>query len=308
MAWGIQEGDAVFTTSFTFVATAEVISLTGATPVFCDIDSRTFNLDPERLEEAIKKTLEEGKLKPKAVMPVDLFGQPAEYDKILAICEKYDLLILEDAAQGFGGHIGGKMAGSFGHAAATSFYPAKPLGAYGDAGAAFTDDEELYEKFKSIRVHGMGTERYDNVRLGLNGRMDSIQAAVILAKLEIFDDEVKARNRVASKYEELLQSSGVTTPIVYEGYLSSWAQYCVLADNEEHRTKLQSALKEEGIPSVIYYPIPLHLQTAYKKLGYVPGNLPVTEETSKKIFALPFHPYLEDSDMEKVAEVIKNAG
>jgi len=305
MAWKIGAGDAVFTTSFTFVATAEVISLTGATPVFCDIDAETFNISPAKLEEAIERVKAEGNLNPKAVMPVDLFGQGAEYDKIEEICKRHGLLLLEDAAQGLGGSVGGKMNGAFGDASGTSFYPAKPLGAYGDAGAAFTNDAELYERMKSIRVHGMGTERYDNVRLGMNGRMDSIQAAVLLAKMEIFDDEMAARDRVAGKYGEVLSDSSVKTPKVLDGYKSAWAQYCVLAETSEHRAKLQAALKAENIPSVIYYPIPLHLQTAYKDLGYVSGNLPVTEDTSKRIFALPFHPYLSDEEIGKVAEVIR---
>lgn len=305
MAWGIGPGDAVFTTSFTFVATAEVVSLAGATPVFCDIDKDTFNMDIASLEEAIERVKKEGELTPKAIIPVDLFGQAADFERIQKIAEKHGLIILEDAAQSVGGSRNGKMNGSFGHAAGTSFYPAKPLGAYGDAGAAFTNDSELYEKMKSVRVHGMGGERYDNIRIGMNGRMDTIQAAVILAKMEIFQDELDARNRIAQKYTELLADSPVQPPAVDDGNVSAWAQYCVLAGSREERDTLQGKLKEAGIPSVIYYPIPLHMQTAYKNLGYAPGSLPVTEDTSSRIFALPFHPYLKDEEIQKVVDVLK---
>ncbi|GAB5465296.1 MAG: DegT/DnrJ/EryC1/StrS family aminotransferase [Candidatus Kapaibacteriales bacterium] len=306
MAMGIGPGDAVFCPSFTFVATAEVVSLAGATPVFVDIDERTFNMSASSLEKAIEDVLSKGELTPKVVMPVDLFGQSADYDEIEAICQKYGLQLIEDLAQGLGGSYKGKRNGSFGKVGGTSFYPAKPLGAYGDAGAIFTSDDELCDTMKSIRVHGMGKERYDNVRIGLNGRMDSIQAAVILAKMEIFEEELETRNRVAEKYSQHLNGSSVKTPLVKEGYYSAWAQYCVLAENEQHRTELMNGLKEKGIPSVIYYPIPLHLQTAYKSLGYSENSLEVTESTSKKIFALPFHPYIKDEEIAKVCDTIKS--
>lgn len=303
MAWGIGPGDAVFTTPFTFVATAEVISLTGATPVFVDIDKESYNIDPIKLEETIIKVKAEGKLNPKAIIPVDLFGLPADYDSICNIAEKHNLKILEDGAQGFGGTYKGKKACHFGEAAGTSFFPAKPLGAYGDGGAAFTDDKELYDIFQSIRVHGYGSQRYDNVRLGMNGRMDSIQAAVLLAKLEIFDEEIELRNKVAARYTAGLKDK-LVTPTVPEGYESAWAQYSVLADNSEHREEIQNRLKENDIPSAIYYPIPLHLQTAYLYLGYKKGNMPVTEEISECVFSLPMHPYLKDEEIDKICEVI----
>lgn len=303
MAWEIGKGDAVFTSPFTFVATAEVISLRNATPVFVDIDEKTFNIDAEKLEESIQKVIKEGKLKPKAIIPVDLFGQPAEYNKIEEIAKKYDLLILEDAAQGFGGNIGGKRAGSFGDAAATSFFPAKPLGCYGDGGAVFTDSDDLYEKLLSVRVHGQGSDKYDNIRLGLNGRMDSIQAGVINAKLDIFEEELLERNRIAKSYSEKLKDKYII-PYVPGNYFSAWAQYSILAESSKHRTDLQNKLKENGIPSAVYYPIPLHLQTAYKYLSYKAGDMPVSEKIAERIFSLPMHPYLKEEEIEKVCNVL----
>jgi len=303
MAWEIGRGDAVFTTPFTFVATAEVISLTGATPVFIDIDKDTYNIDAELLEIAIKKVISEGKLNAKAIIPVDLFGLPADYDAIIDIAKKYNLKILEDGAQGFGGSYKGKKVCHFGEAAGTSFFPAKPLGAYGDGGAAFTDDEELFEIFQSIRVHGYGGQRYDNVRLGINGRMDSIQAAVLLAKLEIFDEEIELRNKVAKRYSQGLKNK-VVIPKVPVGYESAWAQYSVLAENSNHRQEIQDKLKEANIPSAIYYPIPLHLQTAYQYLAYKKGDMPITENISERIFSLPMHPYLKDKEIDEICDII----
>ena len=302
MAWGIKAGDAVFTTPFTFVATAEVISLVGATPIFVDIKEDTFNIDPNKLEEAIKKVIKEGKLTPKVIMPVDLFGLPAELNEIEALAKKYDLLLLEDAAQGFGGNINGKRAGSFGHVGATSFFPAKPLGCYGDGGAIFTDDSDLYEKMISIRVHGMSDDRYNNVRIGLNARMDSIQAGVLLSKLSIFNKELDERNRVANKYNEGLKNK-VTVPNVPDGYYSSWAQYSVMANGETHRDEIRNRLNENGVPTAIYYPIPLHLQTAYDYLGYKKGDMPVCEKVGTKIFSLPMHPYLSNEDIDKICSI-----
>lgn len=305
MAWGIGPGDVVFTTPFSFVATSEVISLVGATAVFVDIDEKTYNIDPVKLEAAVEKVKAEGKLKPKAVIPVDLFGLPAELHKIEAIAEKHNLMVLEDAAQGFGGSLDGKKAGSFGHAGATSFFPAKPLGCYGDGGAVFTDDDELIEKLKSIRVHGMSaTERYDNVNIGLNARMDSIQAAILLTKLDIFPGELVKRNNVASRYSANLGNS-VVTPFVPGGYYSCWAQYSVLAKDAAHREELRNKLQEQGIPTAVYYPIPLHLQTAYSYLGYKKGDMPVCEGISERIFSLPMHPYLTEEEIDKICEVIK---
>lgn len=273
MAWDIKAGDAVFVPSFTFMSTAEVVSLQGATPVFTDIDIKTFNMSVESLEKQIKKVLAEGKLAPKAIIPVDLFGQPADYDKIMKLAKKYNLLVLEDAAQGFGGSIEGMKACSFGDAATTSFFPAKPLGCYGDGGAIFTDNDELAELLKSIRIHGKGTEKYDNIRIGLNSRLDTIQAAILLPKLKAFKKyELQKRNEIAYRYTESLKDK-YTTPFVLDNMQSSWAQYTLLLNNEEERNALQLKLKEHNIPSMIYYPKPLHLQTCYKDFGHSEGYL-----------------------------------
>ncbi len=303
MAWGIGSGDAVFTTPFTFIATAEVIKLVGAVPVFVDIDEKTYNIDPQKLDEAIEGVKADGKLNPKAIIPVDLFGLAADYEKIVPIAEKHNLILLEDAAQGFGGELKGKKSASWGNAAATSFFPAKPLGCYGDGGAVFTNDDELYKLLRSIRMHGEGEERYDNVRIGLNGRLDSIQAAVLLAKLKIFDKEIELRNQVAAKYIKALAGK-VVTPHIPEGYTSCWAQFCVLAEGAEHRRELQEKLRNKDIPTAIYYPKPLHLQNAFAELGYKKGDFPVTDKIADRIFALPMHPYLTDAEIDLVAETI----
>ena len=297
MAWDIKEGDAVFVPSFTFMSTAEVVSLVGATPIFTDIDLRTFNMCADSLEEQIKKTLAEGKLKPKAVIPVDLFGQPADYTKILPIAEKYGLKVLEDGAQGFGGSINGKKACSFGHAATTSFFPAKPLGCYGDGGAVFTNNDNLAELLKSIRIHGKGKEKYDNVRIGLNTRLDTIQAAVLLPKLKAFKEyELQKRNDVAKKYTEALKEK-YKTPYVPQGVESSWAQYTLLLNSEEERNELQRKLQEQGIPSMVYYPKPLHMQTCYKYLGYDENSLPNAVKASKCVLSLPMSPWISEQQI-----------
>lgn len=303
MAWGIGAGDAVFTTPFTFIATAEVISLAGATPVFADIEPDTYNISPEKLDSAIEKVKSEGKLNPKAIIPVDLFGLPANYSEIDKIAKKHNLLVLEDAAQGFGGNINGRKAGSFGDAAATSFFPAKPLGCYGDGGAIFTNDDELLEKLVSIRVHGMGTDRYENVRIGLNARMDSIQAAVIIAKMKIFEKELKSRNNIAEEYTSKLFGK-LQTPVLPTGYFSCWAQYCLQTENSEKRAEIQAKLKDKGIPSAIYYPIPLHMQKAFANLGYSIGDFPVSEKVAERIFAVPMHPYLTDEEIGLICNTI----
>jgi UDP-2-acetamido-2-deoxy-ribo-hexuluronate aminotransferase len=304
MAWEIGKGDAVFTTSFTFIATAEVISLLGAAPVFADIDPDTYNIDPVKLEESIKKIIEEGKLKPAVIIPVDLFGLPADYEMIEKIAEKYQLKILEDAAQGFGGSYNFKKAGSFGSAAGLSFFPAKPLGCYGDGGAILTNDDELASVLNSIRIHGKGSEKYDNIRIGLNSRIDTLQAAILLAKLDAFKKyEFNERNRIAELYTEGLIGC-VKTPLIPEGFVSSWAQYSVLASNSEERTVLQDKLKSKGIPTAIYYKKPLHLQTAYSKLGYRKGDFKVSEDVSSRIFSLPMHPYLEKDIINTVVNTI----
>lgn len=302
MAWGIGPGDAVLTVPFTFVATAEVINLVGAKPIFVDVKCNTFNMDADALEQAIKDNID-GEHKLKAIIPVDLFGQPAEYEKIEKIAKKYDLLVLEDAAQGFGGRIGDKVAGSFGDCGATSFFPAKPLGGYGDGGAIFTDSDELKELLHSVRVHGMGTDRYENVRIGLNGRLDSIQAAVLLAKLDIFDEELDARQKVANTYNELLKEK-FGTPLVLKNYKSAWAQYTLLAKNSDHRERCRAALNEAGIPNAVYYPIPLHMQKAYANAGNKAGDFPISEDLSNRVFSLPFHPYLTQEEITKICTVL----
>ena len=304
MAWGVKEGDAVFVPSFTFMSTAEVVSLEGATPVFTDIELDTFNMCADSLEKQIIKVIEEGKLTPKAIIPVDLFGQPANYDKILPIAKKYNLLVLEDGAQGFGGSINGKMACSFGDAATTSFFPAKPLGCYGDGGAIFTDNDELADLLKSIRIHGKGIEKYDNVRIGLNSRLDTLQAAILLPKLKAFKDyELQKRNEVAQKYTDALKEK-YQVPVIPEDMNSSWAQYTLLIENEEERNALQAKLQEAGIPSMVYYPKPLHQQTCYKCLGYSEGCLPNSEKASKCVLSLPMSPWITNEDQEKVIKAI----
>jgi dTDP-4-amino-4,6-dideoxygalactose transaminase len=302
MAWNIGPGDAVFTTPFTFIATAEVVNLLGAVPVFVDIDKNTYNISPDDLELKIEKVISEGKLVPKVIIPVDLFGLLSDFEKINKIADKYGLLVLEDAAQSFGAMQYGKKSCSFGNSAATSFYPAKPLGCYGDGGAIFTNDEEHYKILTSIRVHGQGSDKYNNERIGINGRLDTLQAAILNEKMEIFEEEVELRNKVAMQYSSLLKN--VKVPFIPDGNTSVWAQYSVLADSTEHRHFLMNKLKENGIPSVIYYPKPLHLQDAFKNLGYIKGDFPVSEDIASRIFSLPMHPYLKDDEIEKICNVI----
>lgn len=319
MAWGVGPGDAVFTSPFTFIATAEVVTLLGATPVYVDIDPATFNLDPAALARAMD-AVEAGdpsihplpapcrgkRLRPRAVISVDLFGLPANYPLIEALCAEGGLLLLEDAAQGFGGEIGGRKAGSFGHAAATSFFPAKPLGCFGDGGAVFTADAETAEVLTSIRVHGKGTHKYDNARLGLNARLDTLQAAILLPKLAAFPAEVLARRAAADRYAAgLAKVAGVTAPTVPAGYASSWAQYSILLDVD--RDRVAAGLKARGVPSAVYYPCPLHLQTAYAHLGYAPGDMPVSEDCSARILALPMHPYLDAATQDTVCRAVAEA-
>jgi len=303
MALEIGPGDAVFTTPFTFVATAEVISLVGATPVFVDIDSKTYNIDPQKLAIEVKRVSEAGSLIPKAIIPVDLFGLPADYSSIQTIANEYNLFVIEDAAQGFGGSINGKKSGSFGNVAATSFFPAKPLGAYGDGGAVFTNDGDLFEKLQSIRVHGKGENKYDNIRIGLNGRLDTIQAVILIHKLKIFPNELERRESAATLYSEKLREK-FTTPFIPSELSSAWAQYSILADSNERRGECQQRLKDEGIPSAVYYPIPLHLQTAYNYLNYKKGDFPISEEISNRIFSLPMHPYLTLDEIGTIVDVL----
>lgn len=308
MAWDIKAGDAVFVPTFTFFASAEVVAFEGATPVFVDVDERTFNVDPVKLEEAIEQVKKEGKLNPRAVIAVDLFGQPADYTKIEEICKKHGLLLLEDGAQGFGGKIGDRTACSFGDAAATSFFPAKPLGCYGDGGAVFTNDDEMADYMRSIRVHGKSpADKYDNLRIGLNSRLDTIQAAVLKVKLQAFKDhELQSVNRAAKLYDEYL-GNVVKTPVVPEGFYSSWAQYTLILDSKEQRTHLQKELKEQGIPTMVYYPKPMHLQGAFADLGYKKGDFPVAESLCERVLSLPMHPYLNEEDIRFVANAVKAA-
>lgn len=304
--WDLKAGEACFVPDFTFFATAEVVSMEGATPIFVDVDKDTFNMDPKCLEDAIKKTIEEGKLIPKVIITVDLFGLPANYLAIRKIADKYDLLILEDGAQGFGGSIDGKMACSFGDISITSFFPAKPLGCYGDGGAVFTDNDEWANNINSLRVHGKGSFKYDNVQIGVNSRLDTIQAAVLLPKFKAFKDyELDDINKAAALYTEKLKDV-VKTPITPKGYYSSWAQYTLILDSKEQRNGLQAHLKEQGIPSMIYYPKALHNQTAYKHLGYKKGSSPVTEMLAECVLSLPIHPYIEEEDIERVSKAIHN--
>lgn len=301
MAYGVGPGDAIFTTPFTFVSTAEVIQLLRATPIFVDIDPQTFNIDSETLEEAIQalaKNQKTAHLRPRGVMPVDLFGQPAEYDRINALAQKYGMFVLEDAAQSFGATYQGKQAGSLAQVAATSFFPSKPLGGYGDGGAIFTNDDDLAGVLRSIRIHGQGTHKYENVRLGLNGRLDTLQAAILLAKLEIVDREISLRQEVAGRYREGLKNL-VQVPYVNPACTSVWAQYSVLTDSRE---TLLPKLKAKGIPTAIYYPLPLHLQGAFSHLGYEPGDFPHSERAAKRIFSLPMHPYLSAALQEQIIE------
>lgn len=304
MAIGLEKNDAVFVPSFSFFASAESITLAGGTPVFVDSAKETFNIDPTALENAIIDTIEKGKLTPKGIIPVDLFGLPANFPEIRKIAEKYNLFILEDAAQGFGGTINGKRACSFGDVAGTSFFPAKPLGCYGDGGAIFTNSDDLYEKIKSIHVHGQGKDKYDNVRIGLNSRLDTIQAAVLIEKLNIFDDELKKRNYVANYYSEHLKNI-VDTPTIPDKYSSSWAQYTLKLSSSDIREKMMKRLAENNIPSMIYYPIPIHKSTAYsqKNEGV---ELEVCEELSKTVISLPMHPYLSDYELDKICKIISD--
>lgn len=305
MVWNIGPGDAVFVPDFTFFSTAEVVSACGATPIFVDVNRDTFNIDCKKLEDAIQSVICEGKLIPKVIIPVDLFGQPADYSAILDLAKKYKLFVLEDGAQGFGGMIGEKRACSFGDISTTSFFPAKPLGCYGDGGAIFTDNEEWMKIIRSICVHGKGSFKYDNVRIGVNSRLDTLQAAILKVKLRAFiKNELLSVNKAAAYYTENLKDI-VETPCVKDGYYSSWAQYVIKLQDETSRNELQEKLKEKGIPTMVYYPKPLHYQEAFSNLE-VNGDLEVTTKLSKIVLALPMHPYLTIEDMDKVISGIKD--
>jgi len=302
--WGIKAGDAVFVPDFTFFASAEVVSLEGATPVFVDVDADTFNISPASLERSIEKTIQQGKLRPKVIITVDLFGLPADYSAIRKIADKYHLLILEDGAQGFGGEINGKKACSFGDISTTSFFPAKPLGCYGDGGAVFTDNDEWASLMDSLRVHGKGSFKYDNVRIGMNSRLDTLQAAILKVKFDAFRKyELNDINKVADFYTEKLKDL-VKTPFIPKGYLSSWAQYTIQLQDEKQRDGLQAYLKEQGIPTMVYYPKPMHEQTAYLDLGNLSGDFSVTESLCRRVLSLPMHPYLSMEEINKVCQTI----
>lgn len=305
MAWGIGAGDAVFVPDFTFFSSGEIVSHAGGTPVFVDVCEDTFNISAESLEEAIIKVKEEGKLTPKAVVAVDLFGLPADFEGVREIADKYDIYVLEDAAQGFGGDIKGKKACSFGDISTTSFFPAKPLGCYGDGGAVFTDNDEWAELIRSIRVHGKGSMKYDNVRIGLNSRLDTIQAAILSIKLKAFDEyELSDVNKVAKRYTELLGDI-VMTPVIPEGFYSSWAQYTIQLENKEIRDGLQSYLKEKEIPSMVYYPKPMHKQQAFGLNEAEYTSCAVTERLCDTVLSLPMHPYLKDEEIKKIVTELK---
>lgn len=304
LAWGIKEGDAVFVPDFTFFSTGEAVSFRGATPVFVDVDRATFNIDTNKLEESIKNTAGAGKLRPRAIIPVDLFGLPASHYEIQKIAEKYKLLVLEDGAQGFGGSINSRMACSFGDAAVTSFFPSKPLGCYGDGGAVFTDDTQLAKLIESYRVHGKGGSKYDNVRIGVNSRLDTIQAAVLEVKLKILiQHELEDVNRVYGWYTSRLKGI-VETPLVPEGYKSSFAQYTIKLKNKAQRDLLQEKLKQRNIPSIVYYTKPMHRQTAFSKLDYNDEHFKVTNELCDIALSLPMHPYLKEREVVDVCEAI----
>ena len=301
MAWGIGPGDAVFTTPFTYVATAEVISILGATPIFIDVYESTYNIDCEKLETEINKVINEGELKPKAIIPVDLFGLPARYRLIDKIAKKYNLKVIEDAAQSFGGSIKEKKVGTFGDIAATSFYPAKPLGCYGDGGAIFTNDDDLAEECKAIRIHGTKKDKYNSEMIGLNGRLDSIQAAVLLEKLSIFDDELEMRNKVNSYYRKHLNNAQYHP----KEYQSAHALFSITLAKKSQRDFLVDRLNQSKIPCVIYYKLPIHMMAAFSFLGYKAGDLPVSEKLSKTIVSLPMHPYLAPKEIESIIKVLK---
>lgn len=315
MAWRLRTGDAVFCPSFTFAATGEVVPWLGASPVFVDIDPVTYNMSPEHLEASIEMVLAEGKLKPKAIIAVDLFGQPADYPAISAIAKKYGLKLIADSAQGFGCTLNGEHPVHWADIATTSFFPAKPLGCYGDGGGVLTNDAELAEIIDSMRVHGKATKsdiegrtfdhdpKYLNMRIGMNSRLDTIQAAILIEKLAIFADEIEARNRVAARYNALLEDHVASVPGMIEGGISTWAQYTIEHDN---RAGLQKHLKDQGVPSAVYYPIPIHKQDVYSRFPVGPGGLPVSEAKAERVVSLPMHPYLSEADQDRVVDAVRS--
>ncbi|WP_020676315.1 DegT/DnrJ/EryC1/StrS family aminotransferase [Geopsychrobacter electrodiphilus] len=307
MAYGVGPGDAIFTTPFTFFATCEMIALTGAIPVFVDIDPDTYNIDPIKLDAAILRVICEGKLNARGVIPVDLYGLPADYDAIMAIAEKYGLFVIEDAAQAFGATYKGRKAPGLAHVGATSFFPAKPLGCYGDGGAVFTDDDEMAEKIRSLLIHGKGLDKYDNVRIGLNARLDTIQAAILIEKLKIYEAEIEMRQQIANRYTQRLVAKGdasgfsIVSPFVPGGYDSVWAQYTI---RSKRREALKCQLHQAGIPSMIYYMKPMHLLKANNYLGYMNGDFPISEDSAKTVLSLPLYPYMPKSVQDQIIDNI----
>lgn len=302
MAFDVNPGDAIITTPFTFFATAEAIALLGATPVFADIDPDTYNISADSIAAAAQKIRSEGKLRLRGIITVDLFGLPCDYENILPIAKEYEMFVVQDAAQAFGATYQGKRVPTQGDIGTTSFFPAKPLGCYGDGGAVFTDDDQLAEKLRSIRVHGKGIDKYDNVRIGLNARLDTFQAAIVLEKLNIYEDEIERRQCVAKAYAKGLAGTGLQIPTVPNGSQSVWAQYTVQTDN---RTSIQANLKDKGIPTAVYYEKPLHLLKAFSDLGYKEGDFPTAEAASGRVFSLPFHPYLKEEDIKSVCRPLQ---
>lgn len=306
MVLNISEGDAVFVPDFTFFSTGEVVSYEGATPIFVDVDLSTYNMDYKKLEDAIQAVAREGKLIPKAIIPVDLFGLPANYIEINKIAQKHNLVVIEDAAQGFGGRIGNQKACSFGDISTTSFFPAKPLGCYGDGGAIFTNNDEWASLLESYRVHGKGSFKYDNVRIGMNSRLDTLQAAILKVKLRAFEDyELKQVNHVAEQYTKLLNDI-VKIPVVPEAYYSSWAQYTIQLQSKEQRDDLQQMLKREGVPSMVYYPKPMHKQEAFALQELKESCFSVTNQLCDTVLSLPMHPYMKPDEIEFISNVIRN--
>jgi dTDP-4-amino-4,6-dideoxygalactose transaminase len=305
MAKGVRPGQAILCPSFTFAATAEVVAWLGGTPVFVDVDAVTFNITPAALEQGIAAARRLG-LEPVGVIPVDLFGQPADYDALLPLCAAEGLFVLSDAAQSFGATYKGTPVGTFGLATTTSFFPAKPLGCYGDGGAIFTDDDALAEELRCLRIHGQNVDdKYDNIRIGMNGRMDTIQAAVLLEKLAIFPEEIALRNAVAARYEEALEGL-VVTPKVGDGSVSVWAQYTIRLEAGA-REAFAAALKSRGVPTAIYYPKPLHRQTAYARYPVAGNGLPVSDALSAEVISLPMHPYLDEATQDRIVHAVQDA-
>lgn len=304
MAKDVGPGQAVFCPSFTFAATAEVVAFLGATPYFVDIEPDTYNMDPASLRAAIAEAKDAG-LQPVGVISVDLFGLPADYDAIEPVVNDNGLWLLDDAAQGFGAIYKGRKVGTIGIATTTSFFPAKPLGCYGDGGAVFTDDDELAALIRSLLFHGKGEDRYDNVRIGMNGRLDSLQAGILLEKLAIFPEEIEARNRIAKRYNEGFENL-LVTPLIPEDSVSIWAQYTVRAPGK-NRDAIVAALKEKGVPTAIYYPKSLHQQTAYKHFPMAAGGLPVSERVGKEVFSLPMHAYLDEETQDYIIDSVRSA-